>query len=65
VLAASRTGSAYIRVRWSPYWAVTEGDGCVAESNGFTKLTVRRPGPMRVAIRFSLGRIGADSPRCS
>jgi hypothetical protein len=65
VLEASRTGSAFIRVRWSPYWAVTEGDGCVAESKGFTKLTVRRPGPMRVAIRFSLGRIGADSPRCS
>jgi hypothetical protein len=63
-LQASRTGTAYIRVRWSPYWAVTQGDGCVAASNGFTTLTVRRPGPMRVAIRFSFGRIGADSPRC-
>ena len=64
-LDANRTGSAYIRVRWSPYWAVTEGDGCVAERGGFTTLTVRQPGPMRVAIRFSLGRIGASSPRCS
>ena len=63
-LEASRTGTAYIRVRWSPYWAVTQGDGCVAASGGFTTLTVRRPGPMRVAIRFSFGRIGADSPRC-
>jgi hypothetical protein len=64
-LEASRTGTAYIRVRWSPYWAVTQGDGCVAASDGFTTLTVRRPGAMRVAIRFSFGRIGADSPRCS
>jgi hypothetical protein len=37
----------------------------VAASDGFTTLTVRRPGAMRVAIRFSFGRISADSPRCS
>jgi hypothetical protein len=63
-LDATRTGTALIRVRWSPYWAVTQGDGCVAPNQGFTTLVVRRPGPMRVAIRFSLGRIGAQSLRC-
>jgi hypothetical protein len=64
-LEANHTGTAYVRVRWSPYWAVTQGNGCVAPSHGFTTLVVRRPGPMRVAIRFSLARIGAHSLRCS
>ena len=64
-LEANHTGSAYIRVRYSPYWAVVQGSGCVGPAGGFTELTVRRPGPMRVAIRFSLTRIGARSPRCS
>jgi hypothetical protein len=64
-LTANRTGTAFIRVRYSPYWAVTQGSGCVAPAGDFTKLFVRRPGPMRVAIRFSLSRIGSRSIRCS
>ncbi|HTU83995.1 MAG TPA: hypothetical protein VMF57_00400 [Solirubrobacteraceae bacterium] len=64
-LRASRPGTSLIRVRWSPYWAVTQGSGCVAAAGGFTQLRVRRPGPVRVAIRFSLTRIGARTPRCS
>lgn len=64
-LQASRPGTSLIRVRWSPYWAVTQGSGCVAPAGGFTQLRVRHPGPVRVAIRFSLTRIGASTPRCS
>jgi hypothetical protein len=64
-LQAKRAGTAYIRVRYSPYWAVVQGSGCVGPAGGFTELKIRRPGPMRVAIRFSLGRIGAQSLRCS
>jgi hypothetical protein len=64
-LKANHAGTAYIRVRYSPYWAVVQGSGCVAPRGGFTELTVRRPGPMRVAIRFSLSRVGARSLRCS
>jgi hypothetical protein len=64
-LEASKAGDALIRVRWSPYWAVTEGSGCVTDKDGFTGLEVRHAGPVRVAIRFSLSRIGANSPRCS
>ena len=63
-LQAQRTGTALIRVRYSPYWAVTEGSGCVAPADGFTRLVVKRPGTLHVAIRFSLDRIGATSPRC-
>jgi len=63
-LRASHTGNAFIRVRWSPYWAVTRGDGCVAPNDGFTELIIRRPGPMEIGIRFSLARVGAHSARC-
>ena len=37
-LQASGPGQALIRVRWSPYWAVTQGSGCVADAGGFTTL---------------------------
>ena len=60
-----RPGTAIVRVHYSPYWAVVDGSGCVAPDGSFTKLTVRRPGPMKLAMRFSLSRIAAHSPRCS
>jgi len=62
---AQRTGTALIRVRYSPYWAVTQGSGCVSQAGGFTRLTVRRPGALRITMSFSLSRIGATSTRCS
>ena len=64
-VSGMRPGIAIVRVHYSPYWAVTEGDGCVGPDGGFTQLTIRRPGPLKVAMRFSLGRIGATSTRCS
>jgi hypothetical protein len=64
-LQVHAAGTTQVRVRWSPYWAITEGSGCVAPSGGFTKLTIRRPGPIHVAMRFALTRVGASSPRCS
>jgi hypothetical protein len=65
IMRAPRTGSAYIRVRFTPYWAITEGSGCVSPDGGFTRLTVRRPGSVRLGISFSLGRIHATSTRCN
>jgi hypothetical protein len=64
-IQAKQPGTALIHVHFSPYWAVTEGSGCVAPVGDSTKLLIRRPGVLRVAIRFSLGRIGATSARCS
>ncbi len=63
-LRASRPGAAVIRVRFTPYWALAQGSGCVAPDGEFTKLTLRRAGPVRLVIRFSLSRVGARSPRC-
>jgi hypothetical protein len=40
------------------------GSGCVAPAGDFVELRLTRPGPARLAIRFSLDRVGARSPRC-
>jgi hypothetical protein len=64
-LEAQHTGTALVRVRYSPYWAVTQGSGCVAPAGDFTRLVIRRPGTLRVGIRFSLSRVGATSARCN
>jgi hypothetical protein len=63
-LTASRPGRVLVRVRFSPYWALGEGSGCVAPAGQFTELTLRRPGPVRLVTSFALDRIGASSPRC-
>jgi hypothetical protein len=63
-MQATRAGSAYIRVHFSPYWALGEGTGCVSPAGDFTRLQVSRPGPVKLVISFSLGRIGARTPRC-
>jgi hypothetical protein len=64
-LRAQRPGSALVRVRFTPYWALAGGPGCVAPDGEFTRVTLRRPGVVRLVIRFSPGRIGASSPRCT
>ena len=60
-----RAGTVLVRVRFSPYWILGEGSGCVAPDGEFTKLTINRPGPVKMVIDFSIGRIGATSPRCT
>ncbi len=64
-LRAQHTGTALIRVHYSPYWAVTKGSGCVAPAGDFTQLTIKRPGQMRVAIQLLAARVASTSPRCS
>ena len=64
-LQARRPGAVLVRVRFSPYWAISEGSGCVSGAGEFTKLALTHPGPVRLVIRFSLGRIRATSPRCT
>jgi hypothetical protein len=64
-LAVRRPGTVRLRVRFTPYWALGEGAGCVVDDNGFVSLRLRRAGPVRVVTRFSLDRIGATSPRCT
>jgi hypothetical protein len=63
-LEATHPGSVVVRVHFTPYWAITEGSGCIAPDGQFTRLTLSRAGAVRVGVRFSLTRIGASSRRC-
>jgi hypothetical protein len=64
-LRASRPGTVVVHLRFTPYWALARGSGCVAPNGNATRLTVRRAGELQLATRFSLNRIGATSPRCT
>ena len=64
-LQATRPGSVLLHVRFTPYWTVATGAGCVAPAGDATRLTLRRAGPVRLVMRFSLERVRAVSPRCT
>ena len=64
-LEAQRPGTVVLHVRFTPYWALATGAGCVAPDGDATRLTLRRAGPVRLVVRFTPARIGATSPRCS
>lgn len=64
-LRALRPGRIRLRVRWTPYWAVVSGSGCVERDGEWTALVVRRAGPIKLAPRFDLLRAGASGPRCA
>jgi hypothetical protein len=64
-LQAQRPGRVRLHVRFTPYWALPAGAGCVAPAGDATELTLRRDGPVRLVIRFAPERVRAASPRCS
>lgn len=64
-LRVHHPGSALVRVRYSPYWAVSGGAGCVAPDGDFTQLTSKHAGKLRITMRFSVARIGSRSARCA
>ena len=64
VLEATRPGRVALRVRWTPYWRLAEGHGCVERDGDWTALTLTRPGRVRLAPAFALSRVGATGPRC-
>jgi hypothetical protein len=64
-LTARRAGTVDVRVRFTPYWTIAEGSGCVEPAGDFTALQLRKPGRVHLAISFAPGRIGARSPRCT
>jgi hypothetical protein len=63
-LRVTRPGSAYLRVRFTPYWRLTGVPGCVAQDGEFTRLSLRAAGTAKLVIAFSLGRVAATKPRC-
>jgi hypothetical protein len=60
-----KPGTYTLRMRFTPYWHLSAGAGCVAPDGNWTKLTVSRAEQVKLSTSFSLSRIGATSPRCS
>ena len=65
-LRARRPGDVRLAVRFTPYWRLAEGRGCVQRDAGDrTLLRLRAAGAVRLVTTFAPGRIGAVGPRCA
>jgi hypothetical protein len=64
-LHVRRPGVVFVHVRWSPYWSIVRGSGCVAPDGQFTRVIVRTAGSVRLDTRFAIDRIDARSSRCT
>jgi hypothetical protein len=65
-LQALRPGPVDLRVRFTPYWRIVAGRGCVSRGpGGWTRLQVDGAGPVVLKTSFALGRVRATSPRCT
>lgn len=60
-----RPGTLKLHVRYTPYWTLAKGAGCVAPDGSWTKVIARHAGRLRLTTAFAVGRIGASSPRCT
>lgn len=65
-LRFARAGSSLVRIRYTRYWTLTSGLGCVrAAREGWTEVSAARAGVVRVAARFSISRALGLSDGCS
>ncbi|HEU4976216.1 MAG TPA: hypothetical protein VFT50_14075 [Baekduia sp.] len=64
-LRAPRAGRYVVRVRWTPYWRIARGAGCVEPAGDWTALRLRTGGPVELQAGFALSRVRASSPRCT
>jgi hypothetical protein len=54
-LHATRPGTFLVRVRYTPYWKISSGQGTVRESvGGWTLLSTDRRGDITIDAEFSL-----------
>jgi hypothetical protein len=64
-LRARAPGRFVVRVRFTRYWTVTTGSGCVARApGGWTAVSARAPGTVVIAARFSLARAFGSASSC-
>jgi hypothetical protein len=65
-LTASGPGLVDLRVRFTPYWRIATGRGCVEEGpEGWTRLRLGGAGPVALEASFALSRVRASAPRCT
>jgi hypothetical protein len=66
VVDAETPGTVLVRVRWTPYWSIERGTGCVEQApDGYTMLDAETPGRFRVGVDFSPVRAISSGPRCN
>ena len=64
-IEADRPGSFLVRVRYTPFWTLADGAGCVGRApGGWTEVQLRDAGHARVAARFSLSRALGSGEAC-
>ena len=64
-VASPRPGRVRVAERWSPYWSVVGGRGCVsAAGDGYTTVTFPAGGVIRLGIRLGAGRLSSESGSC-
>jgi hypothetical protein len=67
-LRAPRAGTYLVRLRFTPYWKLTRGRGCVSRAPGdgeWTDVHADAGGSVRVSIGFSLARVFEHGARCT
>jgi hypothetical protein len=65
-LRAPRPGVVTLAVRFTPYWRLATGRGCVERAPGDrTRLRLTRGGDVRLVTGFALARVVQHGPRCS
>ncbi len=55
-LRFARAGTSLVRLHYTRYWTAVSGHACVRVHNGWTAVSVRSAGVVRVAARFSPAR---------
>jgi hypothetical protein len=55
-LDVHRPGEFLVRVNFTPYWSIARGSGCILRHGDWTVARASRPGILRVAADFSVGR---------
>jgi hypothetical protein len=64
-LETRQPGTVTVRVRFTPYWALESGAGCVQRSaGGWTEVRASAAGSLHIGIVFSITRIFDHGPRC-
>ena len=64
-VSVPRAGSFKVRVRWTPYWQVVAGTGCVSQTaDGWTRLSSDGAGSVEVTARFSPEARFGEGPNC-
>lgn len=63
-LAAERPGRVLLRVRFTPYWRLARGSGCVRRAGDHTELDLRRAGEVVLEARFAPSRVAGGGPYC-